>query len=152
MVHTHAQMHVQQPSIPQVFVIGEYEDQYLDLSQTHPAVFMAVYGNDIDKAYQGWSEFLMDMEDYALDQSFDLKGVKLWLNLYFNADGTISNLAFFHKPNSRNVPDDELTVFFQKFVRQYRLPKSFDKGFQHSASASFPTFFHRSSQLTSRNN
>jgi hypothetical protein len=49
--------------------------------------------------------------------NFDLKGVKVWLNLYFNADGTISNLAFYPKPNSRNVPEEELIAFFKNFCQ-----------------------------------
>ena len=113
---------------------------------------MALYNNDINLAYKGWGEFLMDVEDFALRLDFDLKGVRLWLNIYFNADGTISNLAFFPKPNSRNVPNDQLVAFFKKFIGQYRLIESSDIGFQHSASASFPTFFHRTNPETARNN
>jgi len=91
---------------------------------------------------------LMDIEDYAADINFDIKGVKLWFNLYFNADGTIKHLAFFPKPNSRNIPDEELTAFFQQFVDQYQLQVKAEKPFQHSASAGFPTFFHRELQET----
>ncbi|HYD91349.1 MAG TPA: hypothetical protein VEA37_07685, partial [Flavobacterium sp.] len=88
--------------VPEVFLIGQYEDQYMALSKEHPAIFMSVYNNDIDKAFRGWSNLLMDIEDYAADINFDLKGVKLWLNIYFRANGTIEHLAFFPKPNSRN--------------------------------------------------
>ncbi len=95
---------------------------------------------------------LMDIEDYALELQFDIRGVKLWLNIYFNADGTIANLAYFPKPNSRNVPEEHLTAFFKSFVRQYHFPEQTDQGFQHSASASFPTFFHRTTPETARNN
>ena len=104
---------------------------------------MSVYQNDIDRAYNGWASCLMDMEDYAATLDFDLKGIKLWLNLYFNPDGTIAHLSWFPKPNSRNVPDEHLTAFFKNFVNQYRLPVTAEKGFQHSTSASFPTFFQR---------
>lgn len=139
----YAQSTVTVISAPNVYLIGEYEDQYLALSKEHPATFMSVYHDDIDLAYRAWSNMLMDMEDYAGDLNFDIKGVKLWINLYFNPDGTISQLAFYPKPNSRNVPVDQLTAFFKNFVRDYRLPVKAEKGFQHNASASFPTFFHR---------
>jgi len=115
-------------------------------------MFMTVYNNDLDQAFKGWSEFLMDIEDYATDLKFDIKGTKLWMNIYFNPDGTISNLAFFPKPNSRNIPEDQLVTFFKNFVRQYRFLETSDKGFQHSASASFPTFFHRTTPETARSN
>ncbi len=139
-------------TIPEVFLIGQYEAHYLNLSKKHPAAFMSVYNNNIDQAYKGWSELLMDIEDYALDIHFDIKGVKLWLNVYFNPDGTIAHLAFFPKPNSRNVPQEHLIAFFKSFVRQYHFIDTADKGFQHSASASFPTFFHRTTPETARNN
>jgi hypothetical protein len=138
--------------LPEVFLIGEYEDHYLELSQQHPKVFMSVFNNDIEQAYKGWSEFLMDVEDYAADVKFDIKGVKLWINLYFNADGTIAHLAFYPKPNSRNVPQEHLIAFFKGFVRQYHFLEKADEGFQHSAGASFPTFFHRTAPETARSN
>ncbi len=148
----HAQPHVQTPGLPEVFLIGEYEDYYLSLSQQHPEVFLSVYNNNIDNAFKGWSELLMDIEDFAADAKFDIKGVKLWLNVYFNADGTISNLAFYPKPNSRNIPQDQLVAFFKNFVRQYRFTETYTNGFQHSSGASFPTFFHRTTPETARNN
>ncbi|HUR31633.1 MAG TPA: hypothetical protein VMZ69_09380 [Saprospiraceae bacterium] len=132
-------------SVPQVFLIGQYEDQYMNLSKQHPAIFISVYNNDIDRAFRGWSEMLMDMEDYATSLNFDIRGVKLWFNIYFNADGSIQHLAFYPKPNSRNVPVEHLTAFFKNFVAQYHLPVKAEKAFQHSASAGFPTFFHRNS-------
>ena len=141
LMRSYSQPHAQVSALPTVFLIGEYEDRYLELSQAHPAQFMSVYQNDIDLAYKGWSSCLLDMEDYASRINYDLKGVKLWINLYFNSDGTISNIAFYPKPNSRNVPLDELVAFFKGFAKEYRLPVTAAKGFQHSTSASFPTFF-----------
>lgn len=137
-------------SVPDVFLIGEYEEQYLTLSKQHPAIFMSVYNNDIDKAFRGWSNMLMDMEDYATSINFDMKGVKLWINLYFNADGSIEHLAFYPKPNSRNLPVEQLAAFFKTFIKDYRLEVKAEKSFQHSASAAFPTFFHRDLQETAK--
>lgn len=137
-------------SIPRVFIIGEYEDQYMMLSKKHPAIFSSVYNNDIDKAFRGYSYLLMDIEDYAEELNFNIKGVKLWLNIYFNADGTIEHLAFYPKPNSRNVPIDQLSAFFKNFVTQYRHPVRAQKAYYHSASAGFPTFFSRAEQETAK--
>ena len=152
LVRAQLQPPVQTSALPEVFLIGEYEDQYPELSIQHPKVFMSVFNNDIDLAYKGWSEFLMDVEDYAADINFDIKGVKLWINLYFNADGTIAHLAFFPKPNSRNVPQEHLVAFFKNFVRQYHFPEQAEEGFQHSTGASFPTFFNRTTPVTARGN
>ncbi len=115
-------------------------------------MFMSVYLNDIDIAFREWANVLMDIEDYADNMKFDIKGVKLWINLYFNADGTIAHLAFFPKPNSRNVPVEHLTAFFKNFVREYKLNVEAAKPFQHSASAGFPTFFEREMASTGKKN
>jgi len=138
--------------VPEVFLIGQYEDSYFQLSQQHPQALLSVYNDNLDLAYKGWSEFLMDIEDYATELEFDIKGAKIWLNVYFNQDGSISNLAFYPKPNSRNIQNDHLVAFFKSFVRQYHYPEVAEKGFQHSASASFPTFFHRTSPVTAKGN
>jgi hypothetical protein len=138
-----AQSNVPASSVPNVFLIGQFEDQYLALSKEYPVSFLSVYHDDIDRAYRSWTNILMDMEDYAGQINFDIKGIKLWINIYFNQDGTIAHLAFFPKPNSRYVPEEYLTAFFKNFVNDYKLPVKSEKGFQNSASAAFPTFFHR---------
>ena len=136
--------------LPVAFLIGEHEDKYLGLSQAYPAVFVALFDQDMDAAYTEWGRFLMDVEDYAARLDFDLKGVKLWMNLYFRPDGRIAHIAYYPKPNSRLVPNEHLTAFFRQFAQQYKLPVTWDKGFQHSASASFPTHFTRAGMETVR--
>lgn len=142
----------QSTGIPEVFLIGQYEDSYPELSQQHPEALLSIYGDNLDLAYKGWSEFLMDIEDYATELAFDIKGAKIWLNVYFNADGTIANLAFYPKPNSRNIEKEHLVAFFKSFVRQYKYPEVAEQGYQHNASASFPTFFHRTTPITAKGN
>jgi hypothetical protein len=136
--------------LPLAFLIGEHEDNYLGLSQAYPAVFVALFDQDMDAAYAQWGRFLMDIEDYAARLDFDLKGVKLWMNLYFRPDGRIAHIAYYPKPNSRLVPNEHLTAFFRQFAQQYKLPVTWDKGFQHSASATFPTHFTRAGMETVR--
>jgi hypothetical protein len=151
LVCAHLDTHAQSPTLPKVYLIGEHEESYLGLSQQYPANFLAVFNNNIDLAYTTWSACLLDMEDLATRLNFDLKGVKLWMNLYFNADGTIAHMAFYPKPNSRNVPNEHLVAFFKTFVKDYELPVSALKGFQHSTSVSFPTIMQRDAPLAKRN-
>lgn len=150
-VSAHSQSLVPSTPLPKVYLIGEHEEYYLSMSQAHPTLFLAVYKNDIDLAYKAWSLCLLDMEDMASRLNFDLKGVKLWLNVYFNKDGTIANLSYYPKPNSRNVPHEHLTAFFKNFVKDYRIPVSAEKGFQHSTSVSFPSPVQRDATLAKRN-
>ena len=127
--------------IPRVFLIGEYADQYARISEEHPANLLSVYQNDMEMAYEKWAGMLVEMENYAGEIEYDIKGLKLWLHVYFNPDGTIQYLSFYPKPNSRNVPVEELVAFFKSFCKVYKIQVNSQLGFQQSASASFPTFF-----------
>jgi len=127
--------------LPTTFLIGEYTEHYEELSNQHPDILLSVYQNDMDFAFERWSGMLVEMEHYADEIMFDLKGLKVYMNLYFNADGTIQHLSFYPKPNSRNIPTEELNAFFKSFTNQFQMVVTTDKGYQHSASASFPTFF-----------
>lgn len=150
-VCAHLDAHAQSATLPKVYLIGEHEESYLGLSQQYPANYLAVFNNNIDLAYKTWSDCLLDMEDLAARLNFDLKGVKLWMNLYFNADGTIAHMAFYPKPNSRNVPNEHLVAFFKNFVKEYEMPVSALKGFQHSTSVSFPAIVQRDAPLAKKN-
>jgi hypothetical protein len=90
LVRSNSQPPVQVSALPTVFLIGEYEDRYLELSQAHPAQFMSVYQNDIDLAYKGWSNCLLDMEDYA---SASIMIWKAWKSgsTYISMQTAISN-------------------------------------------------------------
>ncbi len=141
-LHAHAQgQDNKKAEVPRVFLIGEYADQYARISSEHPANLLSVYQNDMELAYEKWAGMLVEMEHYADEIEYDIKGLKLWLHAYFKPDGTIQYLSFYPKPNSRNVPVEELIAFFKSFCKVYRIQVNTDLGFQQSASASFPTFF-----------
>ncbi len=126
--------------LPKAFFIGEYDYLYTDLYNEHPGMLMEVCDNNMDAAFEKWLHLIYGIEDYSKEINFDLNGVKIWLNVFWAQDGTIDNIAFYLKPNSRNIKDTEIVAFFKSFVNNYRLPIDADKAFNHSGSASFPTF------------
>ena len=83
---------------------------------------------------------LSDMETFADKSEFDIKGIKIWLNVFWNEEGNIDHLVYFPKPNSRNMDFDLLTQFFDNFVDNYKMEKISPKCFSHYGSATFPTF------------
>ena len=127
--------------VPLVSLIGE--DQFLltELSTRHSDILLQVCGNDMDLAYDTWSEMLGAMEDFSNEINYDLKGVKTYLHVFWNADGTIAHIAFFPKPNSINLPIPELRAFFKEFAKSYTLPLTHETGFSHYASGAFPLFY-----------
>lgn len=127
-------------SLPAVFQIGQNEEAYESLVSECSNPLLTVCNDSMDLAYRTWMLMLSDMEQYAERSEFDIKGIKIWLNVFWNADGTIKHLVYFPKPNSRNMDFDLLTLFLGKFVKAYKMDALDSSCFSHIGSAAFPTF------------
>lgn len=126
--------------LPKVFLIGEYENLYAGLYERYPGILLRQTDNDMDEAFHKWLEMLYAMEVHAEKIDYDLKGIKIWLQVFYDRSGKIDHILFFKKPLSKNVPDTELVAFFRSFVRDYQLSIEAVENFNHSGSASFPTY------------
>lgn len=123
-----------------VFYIGEDEKEYEKLVKNYSTLLFTVCENNMEKAYDSWSMLLKDIEDFATKQNFDLKGVKLWLNVFWDKDGTIDCIVFYPKPNSKNLNYDQLKSILTAFGKSYQSPLKYSSTFSHYGSASFPIF------------
>jgi len=121
-------------------MIGQNEIKYEDLVAKCSNPLLTVCQDSMDLAYRRWMGLLSDMEQYAEKSDFDIKGIKIWLNVFWNPDGTIKHLVYFPKPNSRNMNFDNLTKFMFKFMDNYAMESLDSKCYSHYGSASFPTF------------
>ena len=126
-------------SLPSVFLIGEYEEQYASLYQQYQGILLSVCKDDMNLAFNKWMHMLDSMESYANEIGYSLNGIKVLLNVFWNEDGTVQYLSYYLKPNSLNVDSAELTAFFSSFVSRYRLPLNADMKFMHNGTAQFPT-------------
>lgn len=123
------------------FLIGENEDHFELLVTEHSEQLLNVCNNSMDKAYDAWVSLLKDLEGFAEDRKFDLKGTKIWINVFWNADGSIRNIVYYPKPNSKNMDFSLLSSFLADFAASYQFTLTNDKPFSHYGSASFPTFY-----------
>lgn len=101
-----------------------------------PLLYIA--DNSMEKAYDIWTGMLSDMTSKASDQGLDIKGVKLWINLFWEADGSIKKIVYYPKPKSKNMDFDQLTAFFQTFADDYNLDIDYESCFSHLGTAAFP--------------
>lgn len=125
--------------IPAVFELGTNDDTLGELAENYTGNLMSVCDNSMEKAYKHWMFLLIDMEDYSKKINFDLNGVKIWLNVYWNKNGKIDLISFYPKPNSKNIPNAELKSFLLSFARQYQMEElNSTIHFVHYGSASFP--------------
>jgi len=126
---------------PKVFLLGDDEDLMNALSKNYPTLLMKVCQNDMDAAYDKWMDMLSDMEVYAAKIGYDIKGIKLWMNVYWNKNGKIEHIGYYLKPNSRNVKIEELNAFFISFIKNYQMKLTYSGRFYHNGSAAFPTHY-----------
>ncbi|MDX1667378.1 MAG: hypothetical protein R3350_09115 [Saprospiraceae bacterium] len=133
-------LNAQEPAkIERVFQLGELEQGYEALNQAYTLSLLEVHGNDMRMALNKWLDMLQGMERYAEETDFQLKGIKVWMHVFWNKEGTIDYLGYFLQPESRNVEEEQLESFFRKFADNYQLPVDTDRKFTHYGGASFPT-------------
>ncbi len=127
------------PVLPKAYGLAEFEE----ISEKYAPDYqhlLEVCNGDIDAAFTKWLKMLSDMEAEGQKNGLNLGGVKMWMQVYFDKDGSIDNIGFFLKPNSKNIDQAELSAFLEKFARQYKFPIDATSKFSHYTAVSFPVF------------
>lgn len=127
-------------SRPSVYLLGTDEEQYAEIIKNYPSNLLSVSGESMEKTYENWMLLLMDMENYAGHTGYDLKGIKVWINVFWNKEGRIDYITYYPKPNCRNVPFEDLTAFLKSFIKSYQNGIPYKANYSHYGSASFPSF------------
>ncbi len=125
---------------PTVFLIEQESYAFEQLSMRYENNLISACDNDMENAYGKWMNMLREIQKFSEDRDFDIKGVKMWIKIFWSTDGRVDHIAYFLKPSSRNINTDALTIFFKDFVRFYRFPVNTEYEFSHYTSASFPIF------------
>ena len=137
-----------QQRVRRAFVLGENEETYDQLRETYARTLLTVCKDDHERAFASWITLMNALERYAEKiDDIDLNGVKLYLNVFWNEDGSIAHFGFLPMPNSKNVKIENMVAFFSAFTRQY-VPNPdlvSDKKFSHYTSVAFPTVGYRKS-------
>ena len=131
----------EQPSqlqLPTVFLIGEYEEQYTLLYEEYNEILLSVCHDDMHVAFNKWILMLTELEAYAQSVDYDLQGIKLWLKVFWNQDGTIDYISYYPKPKSRVINFAEITAVLKGFCKVYEPSIEAKVRFTHHGSAQFP--------------
>lgn len=132
-----------QGQAPKVFILGEDEQIYEKLTLDYSQTLLKASKNDIKSAFANWLEMMQEIEAYAKKIRFDIKGVRLWMHVFWNKEGKIDHIGFLLRPDSRNIPTRELAAFLSSFMNRYTFPLKSNENYAHYTGASFPTFFER---------
>ncbi|MEM6831633.1 MAG: hypothetical protein AAF551_14075 [Bacteroidota bacterium] len=128
---------------PVVFQIGESPDLFEALSATYSQPLITACTEDMNVAFGHWLTLFKDLEAYAIDQEFDIEGVKVWIKVFWSPEGLIDHMAFHLKPNSKNIDVRAFSMILEQFASSYQLQVKSDVPFSHYGSASFPTMYRR---------
>ncbi len=127
-------------TLPPVFIIGEHEAAFNALMLDYQTLLLTACDDNMDMAYNKWLGMLEEMEAYANIVDIDLKGVKMWINVFWDEKGKIRHIAYYLKPQSRNIDTRYLTAFLTEFSKNYRFPLEYKEHYSHYGSANFPVF------------
>ena len=141
--HANTTYHINPPqdsltTLPKVFLLGNHESAYEKLSGEGVSL-LAICQDDFTAAHNKWNSLIKEMEAHAEMINFDLKGVKMWLHVFWDKKGKITHIAFYRKPTSRNVKEEDIKAFLTDFMNNYYLPAEYKNSFSHYSGAAFPT-------------
>jgi len=126
-------------TLPKVFILGEHESDYEQLMLQYNTSLLTACDNDMQVAFSKLNGMFQEIEAYAEQMHYDIKGVKLWVHIFWDKDGSINHLGYHLRPNSKNVDTSELTTFLESFIEQYRFPLTTDTNYTLYTSTSYPT-------------
>ena len=126
--------------LPSVFFIGEHEKAFEGLSFDYRVSLLEACDENMDVAFEKWLTMLKEMEAFAEVNGMDIRGVKLWLNVFWNEEGKVDYLAYHLKPQSKNVDTRFLSALFKEFIAVYQTSIDHPEKFSHYGIASFPVY------------
>ena len=125
---------------PKVSLIGEDSKQYEELVNHCGVSLLTASDGNMESAYLHWIKFIRSIELYAVEQEWDINGLKVWMNVFWDEEGNIQNMYYYPKPNCRNIVFEEFSHFLNDFAAESKISLKHDTCFSHYASVSFPTF------------
>jgi hypothetical protein len=125
---------------PKVFFMGENDQDYSVAIAPYGESLLSVSNDSMETAYLNWMYLLKDIEDFSKKNNFDLNGLKIWINVFWNKNGRIDIISYYPKPNCRNIEFEKLSLFLVDFIKQYKPRLKYKSNFSHYGSARFPSF------------
>lgn len=141
LLQTSVSAQVSQPVVKS-FLIGDHQEFYHELTQKHQSSLLEVCNNSMESSYKEWSLLMKSIEEYADSKGVDIKGSKLWINVFWSKNGKIRYIVFHPKPNSINIDYERVAGIFDDFVEMGFEGKTYSSPYSHYGSISFPVFSH----------
>lgn len=133
---TFSQVH--QQALPTVIEASQHSALLEQLSSTYRASLFSASDTNFVQTVQNWRLFLVSMEEYAEEINFDLKGIKVWLKIFWAKDGTIDHIAYILSDRSINIAPTDWEAFLRSFMRNRKIAVSHQRRFSYDSRVFFP--------------
>lgn len=130
-----------QESLPTVYKLGEYETALEEEQGHYPQTLLDACNGDMQKAFELWLGFLKELEAFAKQSGCELEGSSIWLQVFFQADGSISHIGYYPKPNSRVLDDEAFKKCLESFAATYHMPLDSKQSYYNYTDARFPLIY-----------
>ena len=127
--------------LPKVFLIGQHETEFEELTVSYEKDLLAACEGDMNVAFNKWMSMMEEMEAYSKQIEYNLDGVKSWFHFFWAPDGSIEHIAYYLRPNSKNLDLDEMNAFLVSFMNNYKFPLVAQQKYHHYTGATFPVFY-----------
>lgn len=88
------------------------------LKQAYPRSLSDHFQN-INEAFSLWNDFENQFITFLASQKSSFEGGKIWVEIYWNADGNIEHVGYFSQKKLTRSKDEELSDLFTSFVDEY---------------------------------
>lgn len=133
-------------ALPNVINVAENSAVLEELSDRYQSSLFSASDTNFITTVNNWRTFLLSMETYANSIDFDIKGVKVWMKVFWAKDGNVDYLVYALSDRSINIDVVEWEAFLRSFMRNNKLPLQHTRGFTYDGRIMFPLSYSRPSK------
>lgn len=126
--------------LPKVIDVSQSDQQLEVLSGQYKSSLLTAADTNLTTMMNTWKHCLTAIEFYADKIKFDIKGVKMWMKIFWAKDGKIDHIAYYLQDNSINISKTDFEAFLASFSRNYQLPLTHKHRFSYSSRLQFPMY------------
>ncbi len=134
---------LQAQSVPKIIDGTQNGPLLEELNGIYKSSLFSASEADFAQTVHNWRLFLLSMEAYAASINFDLKGVKVWLKVYWAKDGSIDHMAYILSDRSININPQDWEAFLRSFMRNNKIALPHKQRFAYENPVAFPLPYRR---------
>jgi hypothetical protein len=125
-------------ALPKIINAAQNSDALEELSNQYQSSLFSASDTNFVTTINNWRSFLQLMEDYSETIDFDIRGVKVWMKVFWAKDGNVDHIVYVLSDRSINIDVIEWEAFLRSFIRNNKLPLKYRRGFAYDGRVMFP--------------